>query len=433
MKTVCGIKLDNIVCLIEPQQIVILENGNTLDLTYSYFLKVKEEYNRYEAIKEAFQYVFEKRVDIRNYNTSFEVSCKDFWCKVWDNGEFAFSTNESFTGQLTDFNFDSTWKAAWIRYAQDIKDAYLNNIVDVVKVAKEVLKSRGLDKEWAIDRDKYQPYFFIQKGAYKLYYKEDDKLTYVEWYRLINSDLDRYYSKLENQPKLTVKDIIECLEEVSSCPVSGISRESLESLRITYNKFIIEWIITKEAVSVHCEDKEHFYLKSYTKPTTLEEWNDLFKDSFNRAKVFFDIANQVKQKEPSLIDLLKKAFPSYQWLKYNNHIEGKNSLLILRVYTEYFDNKEIISKGMFVYESKDNFIMKVSGATFNTENLTNYTNWEQWLEDLIKAKQNLAELEQSPNLKRDESFKHLTEKQYKKCIDALFGGEDLEVVDPWED
>lgn len=103
-----------------------------------------QEFTKTKVIKEAFDYVFETDTEPNNFHDK-GVSFGNLPLKIFPNGEFNYN---EVTGQIEDFNFDSTFKAAWIRYAQDIKDVHLNSIVDPVKVANQVLKFRKLDKEW---------------------------------------------------------------------------------------------------------------------------------------------------------------------------------------------------------------------------------------------------------------------------------------------
>jgi hypothetical protein len=200
---------------------------------------------------------------------------------------------------------------------------------------------------------------------------------------------EEYENKIKSERIIYKTNIIKCLEKISKYPVYPVhysdTEEILESLEITYNNFIIEWCILEKTVYLACKD---LILKTYPKPTTLEEWNELFKDSFNKAKLFIE--------EPNLIELLKKAFASYN-LSYNSKskfYEGNNGKynLTIEARTEKVTFFRVIKDNYEVYS------LSMPYRILTKQNLANYFNWEQWLVDLIKLKQNIADLEQSPNL-----------------------------------
>ena len=150
--------LDNmsfpVILLSEPTGLEVYFKNNTICI-----LKGKEaaelwnnfqEFSRTKVIKEAFEYVFPGKLEMY-LDDNKGISFRNFPLRVFTNGNFNYN---GVTGELTDFNFNSTFKAVWIQYAEQIKAAYEESIrVNPVKIAEEVLKSRGLDSKWTTEEE----------------------------------------------------------------------------------------------------------------------------------------------------------------------------------------------------------------------------------------------------------------------------------------
>ena len=155
----------------------------------------------------------------------------------------------------------------------------------------------------------------------------------------------------------------------------------------------IQWVKsldgTIDVYLLTTNNKEAFL--SYS-TANVKDWQTIFSDSLARYK-------KLITPEPTLLDLIKQAFPSYKLYKtyisesgnficYGSH----NSITLEVTYNpklnliELFTVKERGESGEYYFSKSRDF--------FTKENLTNYFNWEQWLEDLIKVNQNLKDLEQ---------------------------------------
>ena len=133
--------------LIGHSVVLSLYDGNIVtinDKWHSQFTKDYQEFTLLKVIKEAFVSVFDNKFEIKKDSKIYELSSTKFWCKIWDNGEFAFAKDSSITGELPRF-YAAHCLSDWIRYAQQIKDKYLDSIVDPVKVAEQLIKSSGLN------------------------------------------------------------------------------------------------------------------------------------------------------------------------------------------------------------------------------------------------------------------------------------------------
>lgn len=223
-----------------------------------------------------------------------------------------------------------------------------------------------------------------------------------DW-QTIFSDSLAHYKKLITH-KLTVSNILDCLSKTlnqskvrywnrrtnleGSSPFAGyleVMLEGNQKLIWQLNEKIVEgFLYLTETGQSRC-------LITSDTPTTLQQWEDLFTQGIIKSGVNIN-------KEPTLLDLIKQAFPSYQWKIKAHHKEtweGISNSYTLQVYIvedKVFDFNILDKKGYAVKKvCKPQYL-------FTKENLSNYSNWEQWLEELIKVNQNLKDLEQSPNL-----------------------------------
>lgn len=530
--------------LLERTLILSLYDGNIVTINdewYSQFIQDYQEFTlnkRNQVAKEAFDYIEKDnsnwvlvKGDFESLYVEIENYLNNQFVFINRKGDFFLYKNKAedtplVKGKLESVNLYSTDKAAWIRYAQTIKEAYLDSIVDPVRVANQVLKSRKLDKEWVADNkwlhlriknlnNDHTISWGNNLESYSICHKEINKYNFIppttnsEWVKAIEVALDKYYEllkqpsevnlklmldkalkdngliakkifttqytkstkaivdlevnklkwtaysdntvevylitgdtekvlasytlpdSLENwqtifsdslaqykqldklrQPKLTEVALINCLENTIKLSVNGVfstNSSLIGSLRVTWNDVIIEWILKEESVEVYWVNKCPLFEGAYSKPTTLNEWEKLFKETFNKVTTTIqkiEIHNILfhgacYKKEPTLIDLIKKAFPSYNLHKSYTSESGNfiyygchKSLSLEVAYNpklnviELFTVKERKEGGEYYFSKGRDF--------FTKENLTNYTNWEQWLEDLIKLNQNLKELEQSP-------------------------------------
>lgn len=142
-------------------------------------------------------------------------------------------TYNSFILTLTDGNFISWYKSPW---SKEIVCTFLN------KVIKYSLPS-----------------------------------TSTDWQIIFSNSLAEYKKYIQS---LTEENIISCLENVSKHNVSAVFLPNLVGiLRITWNNIIIEWVLGKEIVKVYWGNEYLRYIQC--KPTTLQDWEKLFKETFN--------------------------------------------------------------------------------------------------------------------------------------------------------
>lgn len=509
--------------------LIKLHDGNQITLKqewHSEFTKDYQEFlwqNRLKVIKDAFDYVFDSNIKVISEGLNCSKSIIDIGYIKFDylnlviDKEGVF-TGDNFKGKLTEFNIKASEEYLWLRYARQINQVYLDSIIDPVKVANQVLKSRGLNKEWKVletkdlklhlvknnsEEDIIQIWDYSNKSNIRVcnqikcinYTDYNTPITNSEWVKAIEFALDKYYElqqstevnlklmlgkalkdnglvaeivsifycekslyinvsipknksiqwikyldgtikvflltpnnkeaflsysttnvedwqtifsdslaqyKKLTAPKLTKDDIIECL-------ISALEGQYVQSAKYILNDSLVGTIEVKLVgyssliweieETVKCKNHKDscgfaVYLGS---PKTKEDWITTFKVSLEQLLPV--------SKEPTLLDLIKQAFPSYQWVE--NAISGwvgKSSLRWLHVKA----NDNNISFFQVVSPNFENVIYKIESPydVFNKESLTSYSNWEQWLEDLIKVKQNLKDLEQSPNLVVKEVKKH---------------------------
>ena len=406
--------------LIGHSVVLSLFDGNIItinDKWHSQFTKDYQEFTLLKVIKEAFDSVFDNKFEIKKDSKIYELSSTKFWCKIWDNGEFAFAKDSSITGELPRF-YAAHCLSDWIRYAQQIKDKYLDSIVDPSEIAKEVLESRKLNTEWVSCTS--TPVFKLnlaniegdsiivwqQTGNYKYrvcnhreceeYFKCSPK-TKQDWVSLINEALDKYYDSQQVNLKLMLGKALKDNGLVAEIVSIFYCEKSLyANVSIPKNKSI-QWVKsldgTIDVYLLTTNNKEAFL--SYS-TTNVKDWQIIFSDSLARYK-------KLITPEPTLLDLIKQAFPNYKLYKAHISESGNficygshNSITLEVTYNpklnliELFTAKERGESGEYYFSKNRDF--------FTKENLANYTNWEQWLEDLIKVNQNLKDLEQSPNL-----------------------------------
>ena len=498
--------------LIGHSVVLSLFDGNIItinDKWHVQFTKDYQEFTLLKVIKEAFDSVFDNKFEIKKDSKIYELSSTKFWCKIWDNGEFAFAKDSSITGELPRF-YAAHCLSDWIRYAQQIKDKYLDSIVNPVKMANQVLKSRKEGSEWVAQRningknlvlasnkerlsfypstlgkltiwavivgniegnvsmnypttnsewvkaiefalDKYYdlnkvdpseiakevlesrklntewvsctstPVFKLnlaniegdsiivwqQTGNYKYrvcnhrkceeYFKRSPK-TKQDWVSLINEALDKYYDSQQVNLKLMLGKALKDNGLVAEIVSIFYCEKSLYANVSIHKNKSIQWVKsldgTIDVYLLTTNNKEAFL--SYS-TANVEDWQTIFSDSLARYK-------KLITPEPTLLDLIKQAFPNYKFY-YKAHISESgnficygfhNSITLEVAYNpklnliELFTVKERGESGEYYFSKSRDF--------FTKENLTNYTNWEQWLEELIKVNQNLKDLEQSPNL-----------------------------------
>ena len=162
--------------LIGHSVVLSLYDGNIVtinDKWHVQFTKDYQEFTLLKVIKEAFDSVFDNKFEIKKDSKIYELSSTKFWCKIWDNGEFAFAKDSSITGELPRF-YAAHCLSDWIRYAQQIKDKYLDSIVNPVKMANQVLKSRKLDKEWQVLKPNQESFCLDIKGKARIYFGVDN-------------------------------------------------------------------------------------------------------------------------------------------------------------------------------------------------------------------------------------------------------------------
>lgn len=432
-----------------------------------------------QVIKKAFEYVFDTEFQIAQHSeynpTSYTLKSKQFWIYLKNNNSFCCSTRQtgSVEGQLTNFDFNSTDKATWIGYAQQIKDKYLDSIVDPVKVANQVLKFRKLDSEWKTSSTKPEYsllalelsgkekiIFYIgclstlvawSESAGKNYLDwQTPPITNFEWIAAIEIVLDKYYesqqlsqdSKVKQRPtevdlKLMLGKALKDNGLVAKEVIINVDSNCPNKISLTINNDKLKWLdLNTNQIAVYANElSQPIGVYSYT---NLKDWEVIFFDSLNQYKQLSKLTSSklIKEflnKEPTLIDLIKQAFPSYQWSNSGNI--GSSNCISGLCYTKNRTIKVIVNSKevvRFVLEIKQEQVINVEtpNAIFTKDNLTNYTNWEQWLEDLIKVKQNLKDLEQSPNLVVKEVKKHSQIPQRVKGL-GLSDYHSHQMKDPW--
>ena len=118
--------------------------------------------------------------------------------------------------------------------------------------------------------------------------------TSTDWQTIFSNSLAEYKKYTQY---LKEKNIISCLENITKHNVSAVffsNSNLVGTLKITWNNIIIEWILSKEIVEVYWGNKSLCYI--YSKPTTLQDWKKLFKETFNRV-IYNILFNETTLKE----------------------------------------------------------------------------------------------------------------------------------------
>lgn len=103
--------------------------------------------------------------------------------------------------------------------------------------------------------------------------------TSTDWQTIFSNSLAEYKKYIQS---ITEENIISCLENITKHNVSAVffpNSNLVGTLKITWNNIIIEWVLSKEMVKVYWENEYLCYI--YIKPTTLQDWEKLFKETFN--------------------------------------------------------------------------------------------------------------------------------------------------------
>jgi hypothetical protein len=509
--------------------LIRLHDGNQITLKKKWHYQFQNDYLNFtlqkkaQVIKEAFEYVWDGNWEVYRFQIPFNVRNKDIRIDIYPSGISVCCSNIKV--EPVNFDFNSTDKATWIRYAQQIRDKYLDSIVDPVKVANEVLKSRELDKEWQILSSNQESFRLDIKGKARIHFnldiilktlrvysyncsldiRRDLPTTNPEWVKAIESALDKYYEQqqlplgseakpqpsevdlklmlgkalkdndliaeivsifyLEKRlyinvsipknksiqwikyldgvvsaylltpnnkenflsyitpnvgdwqtifsdslaqykkltaPKLTKNDIIECLESaLEGLPVESVSGTLDDALVGTIEVKLTDKGTYSFGINKEGKVRTALSLNGWcctASPKTKEDWNALFQESLVKCKEFLI-------KDPTLLDLLEKAFPRYVWThterdKYRNTYEGSSYLYNIKIISN-IKTDDIIT--FTLYKRNGNMIHWFAiGVITKAKLLANCTGWQQWLDSVIESKANLDILVSNPTVVKSE-------------------------------
>ena len=237
------------------------------------------------------------------------------------------------------FNINSTDKEVWISYAQQIKDAYLDSLVDPVKVANQVLKSRKLDKEWVAQRNingkelvlasnKERLSFYPTLGkltiwagiGWKHYLEGDVSMDYpttnLEWVKAIEFALNKYYKLLKQPNKVDLKLMLDkalkdnglVAKEVFTTPEYCLSTKAL----VNFGDIKLKWTAysDKTIFLYLIIDKTESILSTYSFPKVIENWQTIFSNSLVQYKQL-DKLRQPKLTKNDIIECLESALQEF--------------------------------------------------------------------------------------------------------------------------
>ena len=409
--------------------LIRLHDGNQITLLKEWHSQFTKDYQEFtlqkktQVIKEAFEYVFDTEFQLtqhsENYPTAYTLNSKQFWVYFRNNNSFCCSTRQTgnVEGKLNNFDFNSTDKVIWISYAQQIKDKYLDSIVDPIKVTNQVLKFRKLDKDWKVFSTKTR----LNTVSINLI-KNDGKeyfslyaTTNSEWIEAMEFVLDKYYESVQPSEvdlKLMLGKALKDNNLVAKEVTINLDSNCPNKISLTINNDKLKWLdLNTNQIAVYANElSQPIGVYSYT---NLKDWEVILFDSLNQYKQLskltsFKLTKEFLNKESTLIDLIKQAFPNYN-LEFTS--KRGNYKFYKGNKNDYYITVEILNDSNKIIKDKvaSFIVLNHNGSychfnlcapynVFTKENLINYTNWEQWLEDLIKVKQNLKDLEQSPNL-----------------------------------
>jgi hypothetical protein len=302
--------------------LIRLHDGNQITLKKKWHYQFQNDYLNFtlqkkaQVIKEAFEYVWDGNWEVYRFQIPFNVRNKDIRIDIYPSGISVCCSNIKV--EPVNFDFNSTDKATWIRYAQQIRDKYLDSIVDPVKVANEVLKSRELDKEWQILSSNQESFCLDIRGKARIHFnldiilktlkvysyncsldiRRDLPTTNPEWVKAIESALDKYYEQQqlplgsEAKPQLSEVDLKlmlgkalkdnDLIAEIVS--IFYLEKRLYINVSIPKNKSI-QWIKYLDGVvSAYLltpNNKENFL--SYITPN-VGDWQTIFSDSLAQYK-----------------------------------------------------------------------------------------------------------------------------------------------------
>lgn len=509
--------------------LIRLHDGNQITLQKEWHSQFTKDYQDFilqkkaQVIKEAFDYVWDGNWEVYKFQVPFNIRNKDIRVDIYPSG---MSVSCTFVKvEPVNFNFNSTDKATWISYAQQIKDKYLDSIVDPVRIANQVLKFRGLDKEWQVSNTKPKHSMLALKlsGKEKIIFYigclntlvawsewagnknyldwQTPPTTNSEWVTAIEIALDKYYvsqqltklseakqqptevdlkfmlgkalkdnglvakevtipnhwckaivkvaptgfikwiqitgedyircsfndcsdikyslpKSLEDwqtifsdslaqykkltEPKLTRDDIIECLESaLTGLPVESISGTLDDSIvgtvEVKLTKYkLLTWVIDKDSVIVRNHKGDcGFSVPFPYLPNTKEKWKQLFVTSLKQ------LLPVSKEPEPTLLDLLEKAFLKFTWI----HEEDNYKYINTFIGTSFSHKIKVVSNIktdvlQFDLSAKDvGRIHHFALGVITKQKLANSTGWQEWLDSVIESKANLDNLVSNPTVK----------------------------------